>query len=92
MATHDHEVKIGSLPPFGLRLHPDLKARIEEAARRNGRSLNAEITSRLEQTLEADGDAASAAAASRLLRTSVNGDPLEKRISELEARVTKLEN
>lgn len=31
---------------------PDLKARIEEAAAENGRSLNAEIVARLEQSLD----------------------------------------
>ena len=42
------EEKVGSVTPFGLRLLPDLKARVEEAARQNNRSLNAEITARLE--------------------------------------------
>lgn len=40
------------IPPFGLRLQPDLKNRIEEAARAAGRSVNAEIAGRLQQSLE----------------------------------------
>ena len=36
-----------SLSRYALRLDPVLKARLEKAARRNKRSLNAEITSRL---------------------------------------------
>jgi hypothetical protein len=40
---------MANIPPFGLRMQPDLKARVEESARRNGRSLNAEIVQALEQ-------------------------------------------
>lgn len=39
---------IRNINPFGLRMQPDLKAKIEEAAAANNRSLNAEITTRLE--------------------------------------------
>lgn len=35
---------------FKVRMASDLKARIEEAARANNRSINAEIVSRLEQS------------------------------------------
>lgn len=38
------------IPPFGLRLQPELKSQIEEAARTAGRSMNAEIVYRLEQS------------------------------------------
>ncbi|GEM_PF-4904365 len=34
--------------PFGLRMPPDLKARVEKAAQDNGRSMNAEVVQRLE--------------------------------------------
>jgi len=44
--------KIGNIAPFGLRMLPDLKARIEEAAADSGRSLNAEIVARLEQSFD----------------------------------------
>ncbi|WP_204327243.1 Arc family DNA-binding protein [Rhizobium leguminosarum] len=40
--------KIGNVTPFGLRLLPELRARVEEAARKSKRSLNAEIVARLE--------------------------------------------
>jgi hypothetical protein len=42
---------MANIPPFGLRMQPDLKARVEEAARANTRSLNAEIVARLEASL-----------------------------------------
>ncbi len=45
---------MANIPPFGLRMQPDLKARVEEASRANNRSLNAEIIDRLETTLNRD--------------------------------------
>ncbi|MGO7210251.1 Arc family DNA-binding protein [Rhizobium ruizarguesonis] len=46
--------KIGSIAPFGLRMMPDLREKLEGAAFRNGRSMNAEIVSRLSESLEMD--------------------------------------
>lgn len=43
-----------NINPFGLRLQPELKARLEEAAEKNKRSLNAEISARLEITIDID--------------------------------------
>lgn len=37
-----------SIPPFGLRLPPDLKQWVEDQARQNLRSQNSEIIYRLE--------------------------------------------
>lgn len=36
------------IPPFGLRMQPDLRMKLEEAAVATGRSMNAEIVARLE--------------------------------------------
>jgi hypothetical protein len=44
----------GHINPFGLRLQPELKAKLEAAAQRNGRSLNTEIALRLELTVKAE--------------------------------------
>ncbi|WP_434663427.1 Arc family DNA-binding protein [Paraburkholderia sp. A3BS-1L] len=44
------------IPPFGLRMQPDLKIRLEEAAKANSRSLNAEIVARLEATFAPNAD------------------------------------
>lgn len=41
-----------NINPFGLRLQPDLKLKLEEAAEKNKRSLNAEISARLEITID----------------------------------------
>lgn len=41
-----------NINPFGLRLQPDLKAQLEDAANDNKRSLNAEITARLQESFE----------------------------------------
>ena len=44
--------KIGNIAPFGLRMLPDLKAKVEEASVENGRSMNAEIVARLAYSFE----------------------------------------
>lgn len=46
--------RIADIPPFGLRMTPDLKRRVEASARANSRSLNAEIAARLEQSFRAE--------------------------------------
>lgn len=38
------------IAPFGVRMPPDLKSRVEAAATNGGRSINAEIVTRLEQS------------------------------------------
>lgn len=45
------KVRVSTIVPFGLRLQPDLKSRLEEAAALSNRSLNAEIAARLERSL-----------------------------------------
>ncbi|MBX5103032.1 Arc family DNA-binding protein [Rhizobium lentis] len=89
----DDDARISNISPFGLRLVPELKRRVEEAARLNGRSLNAEIAYRLEESLEAEGEARSQAAARSLLRSGMHGDPvkdLEKRVEELSQELSSL--
>lgn len=41
---------IRNINPFGLRMQPSLRERVEAAAKANHRSLNAEITARLEES------------------------------------------
>jgi len=48
--TRNDRKPMANIPPFGLRMQPDLKAKVEKAAKANNRSLNAEIVSRLEQS------------------------------------------
>lgn len=45
-----------NINPFGLRLQPEIKAKLEEAAERNKRSLNAEISARLEESFQGQFD------------------------------------
>jgi hypothetical protein len=40
----------GQIAPFGLRMLPELREKIESAARDSGRSMNAEIVARLERS------------------------------------------
>lgn len=44
------EEKIASIAPFGLRMLPELKDQVAEAATSNGRSMNSEIVHRLQST------------------------------------------
>jgi len=43
---------VSDIPPFGVRIQPDLKELIEQAARASGRSLNAEIVARLQDSFD----------------------------------------
>jgi hypothetical protein len=42
------------IAPFGLRMPIDLKARIDEVAQANGRSINAEVIARLQTSFVAE--------------------------------------
>lgn len=42
----------GQIAPFGLRMLPELREKIEQAARESGRSMNAEIVARLQATFD----------------------------------------
>lgn len=44
-----------NIAPFGLRMQPDLKARVEAAARASERSMNAEIVARLGRSFDEKG-------------------------------------
>lgn len=46
--SDNNEMPVANITPFGLRLQPGLKRRVEEAAKANSRSMNAEIAARLE--------------------------------------------
>lgn len=46
-------MKTSEIAPLGVRMPPELKDRLREAAIENRRSLNAEVVKRLEQSLEA---------------------------------------
>lgn len=41
-----------SIPPFGVRMQPALKEKLEKAAQANARSLNAEIVARLQESID----------------------------------------
>lgn len=57
-----------NINPFGLRMQPELRAKLEEAARASGRSLNAEITHHLEQAMEVAGTSYATPSASNLIK------------------------
>lgn len=67
----DNERKpMANITPFGLRMQPDLKVSLEDAAKANNRSMNAEIVARLEASLkDAPATAHEEAIRSQLART-----------------------
>jgi hypothetical protein len=96
------EERMASIPPFGLRLRPDLKMRLEAAARANGRSLNSEITARLERSLPIDDRVSPVspnltleerlAAVEQVVLASIVDprlDQLDQRVRLVEAELTK---
>lgn len=82
-------------PDMKLRLSTDLRRKIEEAAKRNNRTLNAEIVMRLEQAFATDGtwlDAVNASPSVRAERSLLALEArLADRIEDLEARMQALE-
>ena len=45
-------MKVSHIPPFGVRMPPDLKEKIDMASKQSGRSMNAEIVYRLQKSFE----------------------------------------
>jgi len=43
---------IANIAPFGLRMQPELREKLEEAAVKNARSMNSEITARLNESFQ----------------------------------------
>lgn len=58
------------ITPFGLRMPTELKARVDAAAAKSGRSINAEVIARLQESFEqqaaVDIDALAEALAAKL--------------------------
>lgn len=82
----DDREKVANIVPFGLRMQPDLKRRVEETARANGRSLNAEITHRLEMSLRENAGPAPFSWAK-----AATADAVQIEIEDLKRRVQRLE-
>lgn len=65
------------ITPFGLRMPADLKARVDAAAAKNGRSINAEVVARLQESFEAQPG----------IKEAPVGQLLEEVVDRLGARV-----
>jgi hypothetical protein len=79
-----------------FRIPPDLKPRLEKAARANKRSINMEVIERLEQSFKFETEARSRIAKAKILSMTPDGMPPLTVGSEvggdlLEARVAQLE-
>jgi cell division protein FtsX len=82
------DLKVANISPFGLRLRPELKKRVEEAAKASGNSLNAEIAVRLEASLLADQDRQEVRDEITLLRGEV--DDLREEVKSLRRLVNSV--
>lgn len=69
------------LPPYGLRIPPDLKEGIQKAAKENNRSMHAEIIARLEASFRQSID---------LQHLVDQAYETERRISSVEAFLARL--
>lgn len=87
------------IAPLGLRMPAELKTQIEQAAKRTGRSMNAEIVARLQSSLSGPADASDAPFMFTLLAfvTSLNAGmaladalPAAKRRTDRNATLLKL--
>ena len=79
-----------NINPFGLRLQPELKAKLEEAAARQKRSLNAEISARLEESFLDEMEAGELIPASKALEIAESARTRLR--SVIEARAIKAIN
>jgi hypothetical protein len=100
VSADESEAKVANITPFGLRMQPELKRRVEAAAKANGRSLNSEIVARVERTLQEDSGILESSAHEVRLST-LEGQVLDyfpltnklnKKVQELEKRLSDLEN
>lgn len=88
MKLPNTERKVASIPPFGLRMQPELKQQIEDQAQTNGRSLNAEIIWRLEHSLTATQE--SPAWIKKAKKMAKRSSISEDRLSVLEQDLTEM--
>jgi uncharacterized coiled-coil protein SlyX len=87
----DERKPMANIPPFGLRMQPDLKARVEQAAAENNRSLNSEIVDRLERSFEyANLPTAYERAEARLAEQEKTVGDLRRQIEVLETNLADM--
>jgi hypothetical protein len=77
------KIPVSTIVPFGLRLQPELKRRLEESATATGRSLNGEISARLEHSFDGGARAVNA---DDLLMSMLPPDYLERMKASAEKR------
>lgn len=79
-------------PDMKLRISVSLRQRIEEAAKRNNRTMNGEITARLEQSFQVEEVQSGMDATRRILQWGLPDEMTNAdRILELETRLVRLE-
>ncbi|MGU5658673.1 Arc family DNA-binding protein [Aeromonas veronii] len=71
-------MKVSNIAPFGVRMPPELKKRLEESAKTHNRSLNSEVVFWLQKAMDEE------AGKSKQLQISFDGDSVHKEGSQLE--------
>jgi hypothetical protein len=87
MKSNDSLMKIADIAPFGLRMRPELKRRMEEAAKTNNRSLNSEIIARLEQSFQENHEERLKALEKTVVRLENENSALSRRLDGVEWRL-----
>lgn len=80
-----------NIAPFGLRLQPELKERVELSAKENGRSMNAEITARLEKSFEPPQKALNLEVENQAVALRSRVDTMNMRLEVIRSRADSLD-
>ncbi|NVD74520.1 Arc family DNA-binding protein [Duganella sp. BJB1802] len=70
------------ITPFPLRLAPDLRQKLDAAAKKSGRSLQSEIAARLARTLEQEADSLGEGASAALAPVTIDIAELAKLLAQ----------
>ncbi|TWH63818.1 Arc-like DNA binding dprotein [Azomonas agilis] len=71
-----------NINPFGLRMQPELRHKVEEAAKQNRRSLNAELIARIEASFNERGDSVNT--------DTVNASDLAQELAAMKSEIHEL--
>ncbi|MDX7769986.1 Arc family DNA-binding protein [Aeromonas caviae] len=66
-------MKVSNIAPFGVRMPPDLKKRLEVSAKKNSRSLNAEVVHWLQKAMDEQAEEDESGVARHMPLTMIDG-------------------
>ena len=83
-------MKVSHIPPFGVRMPPDLKEKIDMASKQSGRSMNAEIVYRLQKSFYASPDTSVNEAEPNVSDRQIQSSSGDKKLKGLLARMMEI--